>query len=171
MVRNMRNSSAPEPSNWQPSWKRLADAFDERPGLSWLLGTLALVSLGASSGLGKRLPMAVQNLAFTFLVANAGFLALMAWVRLTQLWKAGDAPAWRSWISALGCVALSFAIALPFVVMFSMLSWTRWGIACLGASVTALVCGVFAQKTMRFPLLLGGISVASLVFLIPVSVL
>jgi hypothetical protein len=142
-----------------------------RPSGESLLGVLILASLIASSRLGSRLPMAVQDSALVLVVVMPFGLALVSWEILREAQKSKDGTKLRFWVSACGCIALSFAIAVPFIVIFFMLSWMTWSVVCLCASALSLLCGIFATRLMRFPLVFGGIVVGGLVFVVPVGVL
>jgi hypothetical protein len=50
------------------------------PQWEWIVGSLTVVSAVASSRLGHRLPMAVQDVAFLFLVSLPLILVTMSWL-------------------------------------------------------------------------------------------
>lgn len=136
-----------------------------------ILGVLILALLIASSRLGSRLPMVVQDIAFVLVFVMLFVLTLVSWEIPREVQKSKDFTKLRFLVSACGCVALSFASAVPFVVIFFMLSWMTWSVVCLCASALSLLCGICATRLMRRPLVFGGIIVGSLVFVVPVGVL
>jgi hypothetical protein len=71
----------------------------------------------------------------------------------------------------LGCVSLSVAPAIPFLVIFLRLSYAQWTVWSFGSSMVALLSGMFAPRLLRFPLILGGLVVGGLLFIIPIGIL
>jgi hypothetical protein len=95
----------------------------------------------------------------------------MSWAGF-ELLRRGKAEArWKMGIALLGCVALSVALAIPFLVIFVHLSYTRWAGGILGSSVVAIFSGMFAPRGLRFPLIFGGLMMGGLLFIIPVGIL
>jgi len=141
----------------------------------WIFGVLIIVSLIASSRLGHRLPMILQNFAQLVAICAPLLLTMMSWVRLARVRKDGSVSRWRFRVSFLGCVALSFALLIPLVVIFfSMLfplDWLRLAIWSLASSLVALLAGCFGAGSMRFPLILGGLVMGGLVVIVPVGIL
>jgi len=60
---------------------------------------------------------------------------------------------------------------IPWVVIFLMLSWMRMGIWAFASSIITVLAGVFASKSVRFPLILGGLLTAAFVVATPMGVL
>jgi hypothetical protein len=130
---------------------------------------LIIASLITSSRFGQRLPMIVQDVAF--LVTLFAPLFLIGMSRFELLRREGMEARWRVWLALLGCVALSVALAIPFLVIFLRLSYTQWQVWILCASVLALLSGVFAPRLLRFPLMFGGLVMGGLLFIIPIGIL
>ncbi len=141
----------------------------------WIFGAFIIVSLIASSRLGHRLPMILQNFAQLVVICAPLLLTMMSWVRLARVRNDGSVSRWRFRVSFLGCVALSFALLIPLVVIFfSMLfpfDWLRLAIWSLASSLVALLAGCFGAGSMRFPLILGGLVMGGLVVIVPVGIL
>jgi hypothetical protein len=152
--------------------ERLVGFFCEDSRWSWLLGMLIVLSLAASSRLGKRLPMIIQDVAFMVLVFASVGLPGMAWTAFELLRRSGDLRRWRMGISFFGCLALSMALATPFLCALSSLDWMHTGgYLCLGSSVVAMLAGIFAPGLVRFSLILGGLVVAGLAVIVPIGIL
>src|SRR5882672_4437347 len=115
------------------------------PGKDWIVGTLIVVSLLVSSRAGHSLPIAVQNVAFLILIAAPFVLVAMSLNGLKRASKDEAASSWRVQLSFVGCMALMVALAIPFLVMFLQLVWTRLAIWCLASSLLALLAGVFGE--------------------------
>src|SRR5580704_5411968 len=67
---------------------------------------------------------------FLIVVATPVLLTTMAWVGLANVRRDGRVPRWRFWISLCGCVALSLALAIPWIafflsMLFLHLDWLR----------------------------------------------
>jgi magnesium-transporting ATPase (P-type) len=143
----------------------------------WITESLVIVSLVACSRVGHWLPMAVQDAAFLIVVATPLFLTAMAWARFVNVRRDWKIPRWRFWISLCGCVALSLALVMPWIIfLFSMLrlhlfDWMRLLVWCLAASLGSLLAGIFGPKSLRFPLIFGGLIMGGLVVIIPVGIL
>src|SRR4029077_617692 len=96
-------------------------------------------------------------------VATPFLLTTMAWVGFVRVWRDGKVPRWRFWTSLCGCVALSVALAVPWmVILFSMFrlylfDWGRLIVWCLAAGLVALIAGILSPKSLRFPLIFGGL--------------
>jgi hypothetical protein len=145
------------------------------PAWEWITGPVVIVSLLACSRPGHSLPMVVQDAAFLIVVATPVLLTTMAWVGLANVRRDGGVPRWRFWISLCGCVALSLALAIPWIafflsMLFLHLDWLRLLGWCLAASLGSLLAGIFGPKSVRFPLIFGGLIMGGLVLIIPVGV-
>jgi hypothetical protein len=136
-----------------------------------IVGALSLLSLASSSGLGHQLPMIVQRGAFLFLVGLPFILATISWVGFNTVKGDEKVARWRVVTSFCGCVALSLALIIPFLVVFFTLDYTRWTVWILGPGVVSLLAGIFAPRSIRFSLLFGGLIMSSLVVMIPVGIL
>src|SRR4249920_3767207 len=126
------------------------------PRWEWVVVSLTIVSLVASSRLGHRLPMAVQNATFLFLISLPLILVTMSWVGFKTIRRNEDVARWRIWTSFCGCVALSFALVIPVLVVFLRLDYTRWVICIIGSGMVSLLAGICGPRSVRFPLLFGG---------------
>ena len=121
--------------------------------------------------------MVVQDAAFLIVVVTPFLLTTMAWARFVNVRRDGETPRWRFWISLCGCVALSLALATPWIVfLFSMLrlylfDWVRLLVWCLAASLGSLLAGIFGPKSLRFPLIFGALIMGGLVVIIPIGIL
>ncbi len=98
----------------------LAKTWRKWPPWEWGVGLLIVLSLVASSRLGQRLPMILQDVAFLVLILAAPGLPGLAWTAFVLLRRSGDLRQWRMGVSFLGCVALSVAFASP-------LDWMHFG--------------------------------------------
>ena len=146
------------------------------PSWEWITGPLVIVSLVACSRVGHWLPMVVQDVAFLIVVATPVLLTAMAWVGFVNVRQDGKVPRWRFWISLCGCIALSLALAIPWIafffsMLFLHLDWLRLLVWCLAASLGSLLAGMFGPRSVRFPLIFGGLIMGGLVVIIPVGVL
>jgi hypothetical protein len=155
--------------------KGIAGARRWWPGWEWMTGPLVVVSLVSCSRLGHQLPMAVQDVAFLIVVATPMLLTAMAWVGLANGRRDGNVPRWRIWISLCGCVALSLALAITWIAFFSPMlfhfDWLRLVGWCLASTLVSLLTGIFAARSVRFPLIFGGLIMGGLVVIIPVGIL
>jgi len=120
--------------------------------------------------------MVVQDVAFLIVVATPVLLTAMAWVGFVNVRQDGKVPRWRFWISLCGCIALSLALAIPWIafffsMLFLHLDWLRLLVWCLAASLGSLLAGMFGPRSVRFPLIFGGLIMGGLVVIIPVGVL
>jgi hypothetical protein len=115
--------------------------------------------------------MIVQNVAFLVVISLPLLLTAMSWVELKIAWRDESISRWRIWASCCGCVALSFALVVPIIVVFLTLSWLSWPAWCFSAGLVALFAGIVAARSVRFPLFFGGLMIGSLVFIVPVGVL
>jgi hypothetical protein len=115
--------------------------------------------------------MIVQDGAFLFLLCLPIILVTMSWVGFTNARRDGSVPRWRIWTSLCGCVALTLALIIPFLVVFLTLDYTRWAVWIFGSGVVSLLAGICAPRAIRFSLLFGGLIMSSLVVLIPVGIL
>jgi hypothetical protein len=140
-----------------------------------ILGSLVIVSFVSCSRLGHRLPMVVQDVAFLVVVATPLLLTAISWAGFANVRRDGNVSRWRIWISLCGCVALSLALVIPWIAFFfSMLlslDWRRLAIWCLAASVVSLLAGILGAKSVRFPLIFGGLLMGGFVAIIPVGIL
>jgi cytochrome c oxidase assembly factor CtaG len=68
--------------------------------------------------------MFVQDTAFLVLIGMP-VLAVWSWVMLARTRNDRSVARWRVWIALLGCIALTFALAVPPQVILFMLSWSR----------------------------------------------
>ena len=141
------------------------------PRWEWTVGFLIVVSLISCSRLGKGLPMIVQNAAFLVVISLPLLLTAISWVELKIVWKDESISRWRVWVSFCGCAALSFALVVPIIVVFFTLSWLSWSVWCFSAGLLALFAGIMAARSVRFPLIFGGLIIGSLSFVVPVGVL
>ena len=145
------------------------------PRWEWIIGPLVIVSLVSCSRLGHRLPMVVQNVAFLIVVAAPILLTTMSWVEFANARRDGSVPRWRIWTSLCGCVALCLALAIPWIAfLFSMLlslDWLRLAAWCLASSLVSFLAGIFGARSVRFPLIFGGLIMGGLVVIIPVGIL
>jgi hypothetical protein len=144
--------------HWWPQWE-------------WIVGSLTIVSLVASSRLGNRLPMVVKDVTFLFLLSLPLILVTMAWVGFKTLHRNEDVARWRIWTCFCGCVALSLALVIPLLVVFLTLDYTRWVIWIIGSGMISLLSGICGPRSVRFPLLFGGLIMSGLVVIIPVGIL
>jgi len=148
-----------------------------RPWLSWewWFGALIITCLILSSRLGHGLPQALQNVAQLVVLSTPLLLTVMAWVQFALARKKAHDPRWRLRLSLLGCIALSLALAIPLVVIFFamifLLDWTRLAVWCLASSLLALLAGSLGARSVRFPLIFGGLVMVGLVVIIPLGVL
>jgi hypothetical protein len=145
-----------------------------RPRWEWIIGPLVIVSLVSCSRLGHRLPMVVQDIAFLIVVAMPILLTVMSWDGFAKVRRDGNASRWRIWISLCGCVALSLALAIPWIAFFFAmllrLDWLRLATWCLASSLVSLLSGIFGARSVRFPLIFGGLFMGGLVVIIPVGI-
>lgn len=142
------------------------------PSWQWAVGALVLASLVASSRLGQRLPIILQDVAFFVLIFAALGLPGMAWTAFVLLRRSGDLHQWRMGVSLFGCIALSVAFASPFVCALSSLDWMHvGGYVCIYSSLTAVLAGAFAPGLVRFGLIFGGLVLGGLAVLIPMGIL
>jgi TRAP-type mannitol/chloroaromatic compound transport system permease small subunit len=130
-----------------------------------------VASVIVSSRLGTRLPRLIPYVASLVLFTMPLILVFLSWQHLGRAWRSGENQRWRVWVSVAGCVAFSIALAVPCLVALLTLNWLTWSIACLGAGMLTLLAGVFAARGLRFPLILGGATVVSLVILTPIGIL
>ena len=141
------------------------------PRWEWIVGALSVLSLASSSRLGHHLPMIAQDGAFLFLVGLPFILVTMSWVGFKTVQRDENVARWRVGTSFCGCVALSLALMIPFLVVFFTLDYTRWAVWIFGSGVVSLLAGILAPKAIRFSLLFGGLIMSSFVVLIPVGIL
>jgi hypothetical protein len=141
------------------------------PRWEWIVGALCILSLASSSRLGHHLPMIVQDGAVLFLLSLPFILVIQSWVGFKTVQRDEKVGRWRVGTSFCGCVALSLALIIPFLVVFFTLDYTRWTVWILGSGVVSLLAGIFAPSSIRFSLLFGGLIVSSLVVMIPVGIL
>jgi len=144
----------------------------KRGWVEWML--LGIIAVGVIPVLpvGRRWPMRVQDAGFFAFVAALFWCAGLGWWRFRVLRRERGWRKWRVWASLIGCGALSLALAIPILAIFSFgfLVWdflTAWVIA----AMSALLLGFFAERPVRFPLVLGSLGMVSLVVLIPKGVL
>jgi hypothetical protein len=114
--------------------------------------------------------MAVQDVAFLIAAAMPFLLVGMSWMGLANVRRDANLSRWRIWMSFCGCAALHLAVSIPVLVMLFSLRFTQWSFWSLCLSVVALLVGIFAPRSVRFPLFFGGLSMG-IVFITPVSVL
>lgn len=150
---------------------RIGKVWHGWPRWEWFLGSLVIVSLVSCSRLGQRMPMAVQDVAFLVAAVMPFLLVGMSWMGLANVRRDVNLSRWRIWMSFCGCAALHLAVSIPVLVVLFPLRDTQWSFWCLCLSVVALLEGIFAPRSVRFPLFFGGLTMGSLVFIIPVSVL
>jgi hypothetical protein len=141
------------------------------PRWEWIVAALSILALASCSRLGQRLPMIVQDVAFLFLIGLPFILTTMSWVGFKTARRDPTVARWRVGASLCGCVALTLALMIPFLVVFFTLDYTRWAVGILGAGVVSLLAGLLGPRSIRFPLLFGGLIMSSLVFLIPLGIL
>lgn len=141
------------------------------PRLEWILGSLTIVSLVASSRLGDGLPMVVKDVTFLFLICLPLILVTMSWVGFKTILRSDTVPRWQIWTCFCGCVALSLALVIPLLVVLLTLVYTRWAIWIIGSGLVSFLAGICGPRSVRFPLLFGGLIMSGLVFLIPIGVL
>jgi hypothetical protein len=149
----------------------VAKARREWPSWERGVGLLVIVSLVASSRLGRRLPMIFQDVAFLVTVSVPLILIGMSWIGFRFLRREGMEARWRMWMALLGCVALSVSLAIPFFVLLFGLPATQWTVWIFGSSVVALLSGMFAPRRLKFPLMFGGLVMGGLLFIIPIGIL
>jgi hypothetical protein len=137
----------------------------------WIVGSLTIVSLVASSRLGHRLPVVVQDATFLFLVCLPLILVTMSWVGFKTVLRNETVARWRIWTCFCGCIALSLALLIPLLVVLLTLDYTRWVIWIIGAGMVSLLAGICGPRSVRFPLLFGGLIMSGLVVIIPVGIL
>jgi hypothetical protein len=109
--------------------------------------------------------------AFLVTVSVPLILIGMSWIGFRFLRREGMEARWRMWMALLGCVALSVSLAIPFFVPLFGLPATQWTVWIFGASVVALLSGMFAPPRLKFPLMFGGLVMGGLLFIIPIGIL
>jgi hypothetical protein len=137
----------------------------------WTVGSLTIVSLLVSSRLGHHLPIVVLDIAFLFLLSLPLILVTLSWVAFSNVLRDETVARWRIWTSFCGCVALSFALVIPLLVVFLTLDYTRWVIWVIGSGIVSLVAGFCGPRSIRFPLLFGGLIMIGMVVVVPVGIL
>jgi hypothetical protein len=114
--------------------------------------------------------MLLQDVAFLLIMVSPFVFVIVSWMNLFEIEKM-ETPSWQFWVSAVGCICLTYALGVPLAAMFFRLPWSASASVCLTGACLSLLAGIFAAKTVRFPLFFGGLIVGSLVFIIPVGIL
>ena len=143
--------------------------------LDWGLAALTVVAI-VGTVIGHRGSLIVEDVSFGTLLVLIFLFVPMAWWRLRRTWKDEGAAQWRVWTSLAGCVALSLALALPCIPFFGsfvrMGFGPRWDYKLLmfGFGTAAFLLGIGAGRTVRFPLMLGGLMLGVIGLILPVGV-
>jgi hypothetical protein len=149
-------------------------------GISWLKWTwtewvlIGLTTVGVISMLPvtRGWPLAIQDAGFLALVLVLLWCPGLGWWRFARLRRAGGWSSWRVWATLGACVALSAAVAVPFLAILSFGRF-RWDFLSAGyiTAAAALILGCLAKWPARFPLMLGGFGMVSFMVLIPKGML
>ena len=131
-----------------------------------MLGILTIAAiLGTAQGHRLRI-VGLEDVAFGMMLLLVILSVVMAWWRFARALGDAGTKRWRVWVSLAGCVALQSAFAVPltpFVRFYLALQPARWDISSvwLVVSLISVLCGVFAARPVRFPLIFGGLVLAS----------
>jgi hypothetical protein len=144
--------------------------------LEWVLGALTVAAVVLTGQGHRRLSIVAEDTGFGALVVLAVVFVAMAWWGLLRAWKDREVTRWRAWLSLAGCIALFLAFAMLWIPMLfffwgrGFMDWdnrTLWIVSAL----LALLAGVLGARPTRFPLILGGLMMTSVVMMIPGGVL
>jgi hypothetical protein len=131
------------------------------------------------------LPRAVQDvLFFVVLLLELGLIAA-GWRFYVKNRKKAEIVAWRKWMSLIGVIANTGAIAVPFASIVYMIVYPWVGLrmnlpmidadimvnANLICSLCGVIAGILSPPRSRFAITLGSLIIALLVVSIPMGVL
>ena len=143
--------------------------------LDWGLAALTLIAI-VGTMVRHRATVVMENVSFGALLVLVFLFVPMAWWRILRAWKDQETAQWRMWISLAGCVALSLALALPCIPFFASLVRMGFGppwdykLLMFGFGSAAFLLGIGAARTVRFPLMLGGLMIGVIGLILPVGV-
>lgn len=144
--------------------------------LDWGFATLTVIGIVGTVIGHRRASLIVEDVSFGTVLVLSFLFVPMAWWRLAHTWKDEGSARLRLWISLAGCVALTLALALPCIPFFC--SFVRMGfgppwdykLLMFGFGSAAFLLGIGAARTVRFPLMLGGLILCVIGLILPVGV-
>ena len=141
----------------------------------WVLGALTVIAVVLTAQGHRLFSVVAEDIGFFGLIVLAVVFVGMAWWRGVRAWRDPAVSRWRVWISLAGCVAFSFAFAMPGISIFFFVGpgFMRWDIRTLwiASGLITLAAGVLGAGGTRFPLVVGGLMMTCFVLMIPVAVL
>lgn len=137
----------------------------------WLGAGLILVSLILVTTRVSSRFVFLHDTGFFLLAILAFAFVVVSWEILSDDRHPADFSPWRRRVSFCGCTILSCALLSPFfgiTALPSRMSWQYWS---FGMGLVASCCGLSAPRPLRFCLFFGGLTIASVVLVMPFGVL
>ena len=142
--------------------------------VDWALIGLATIGVVSISPAARRWSLGIQDIGFFVLILALVWCPLLGWRRFARFRQERRWSRWRVWLSLGACLALSAAVVAPFLILLPYVFMRIQGDflnAWFFTAVAAFVLGCFSEQRVRFPLILGGLGLVSLVILIPKGIL